>query len=98
MFDCYVIKINVRRSDYHFADRDKLYEAPNQGFWQAIQRTYLYWTVGLLVFKFIKSKEKSNGCARKRTIMIFFYIVCKNLDASLLLASRAKKTPDICLL
>ena len=43
------------------------------GIWQAIQRTYSYWTVGLLVFKFIKSKEKLDGCARKRTIMIFLY-------------------------
>ena len=93
MFDCNVTKIDVRQSDYHFADRDKLYEAPNQGF----QRTYSYWTVGLLVFKFIKRKEKLDGCARKRTIMIF-YIDCKNLDASLLFASRAKTTLDICLL
>ena len=43
------------------------------GIWKAIQRTYSYWTVGLLVFKFIKSKEKFDGCARKRTIMIFLY-------------------------
>ena len=28
----------------------------------------------------------------------FFDSDCKNLDASLLLASRDKKTPDICLL
>ena len=32
MFDRYVLKIDVRQIDYHFADRDKLYEAPNQGF------------------------------------------------------------------
>ena len=32
MFDCNVTKFDVRQSDYHFADRDKLYEAPNQRF------------------------------------------------------------------
>ena len=32
MFACNVTKFDVRQSDYHFADRDKLYEAPNQGF------------------------------------------------------------------
>ena len=30
MFACNVTKLDVRQSDYHFADRDKLYEAPNQ--------------------------------------------------------------------
>ena len=32
MFDCNVTKTDVRQGDYHFADRDKLYAAPNQGF------------------------------------------------------------------
>ena len=106
MFDCNVTKIAVRQSDYHFADRHfttlplcrsrQTIRSYQPGIWQAIQRTYSYWTVVLLVFKFIKSKGKLDGCARKRTIMSFFYINCKKLDASLLLASRAKKTPGIC--
>ena len=29
MFDCYVTKLDVRQSDYRFADRNKLYEVPN---------------------------------------------------------------------
>ena len=97
MFDCYVTKIDARQSDYHFADRDKLYEAPNQGYGRQFNVPN---HIELLVFSFLsfsKNKEKCDGCARKRTIMIF-YISCKNLDALLLLASCAKKTPDICLL
>ena len=73
MFDCNVTKINVRQSDYHFADRDKLYEATNQGFGRQFN---LPTHIELLVcsfFKFIKSKGKLDGCARKRTIMIFLY-------------------------
>ena len=46
----------------------------------------------LFVFKFIKSKEKLDGYARKRTIMIF-YIDCKNLDAALLGSPRVPKRP-----
>ena len=29
---CDVAEIDVRQSGYHFTDRDKLYDAPNQGF------------------------------------------------------------------
>ena len=63
------------------------------GIWKAIGRTYSYWTVGFLVFKFIKSNEKLEGCARKRINYDLFYIYCKKLYAWLLFASLAEKTP-----
>ena len=56
---CDVAEIDVRQSDCHFTDREKLYDAPNQGFGRNIE-----------LFKFIKSNENLEGCAR---IMIFRY-------------------------
>ena len=98
-FDCNVTKIDVRQSDYHFADRDKLYEAPNQGFGRQFS---VPTHTELLVCSFLslsKAKKNSMGVLEKGQLwFFFFYIDCKNLDASLLFASRAKKTPDICLL
>ena len=73
VFDCNVTKIDVRQRDYHFADRDKLYEAANQGFGRQFN---VATDIDLLVcsfFKFIKNKENLDGCTRKRTIMIFLY-------------------------
>ena len=76
---------------------DKLYEAPNQGFGRQFNvPTY----IELLVSSFLslsKAKKNSMGVQEKNNYDLFD-IDCKNLDASLLLASRAKKTPDICLL
>ena len=97
MFDCNVTKIDVRQSDYHFADRDKLYEATNQGFGRQFK---IPTHIELLVCSFLslsKANENSMGVQEKEQLY-FFYIDCKNLDASLLLASRAKMTPGICLL
>ena len=73
MFDCKVTKIDVRQSDYHFADRDKLYEAPNQGFGRPFNVPTDTELLVCSFLKFIKSKEKLDWCARKRTIMIFLY-------------------------
>ena len=95
MFDCNVTKNDVRQSDYHFADRDKLYEATNQGFGRQFN---VPTHIELLVCSFLslsKAKENSMGVQEKEQLW-FFYIDCKNWDASLLLASRAKKTPGIC--
>ena len=97
MFDCYVTKIDVRQSDYHFADRDKLYEAPNQGFGRQFNVPSHTEPLPCSFLSLPKAKKNSMGVPEKEQLW-FFYIDCKNLDASLLLASRAKKTPDICLL
>ena len=97
MFDCYVTKIDERQSDYHFADRDNLYEAPNQGFGRQFN---IPTHTELLVCSFLslsKARKNSMGMQEKEQLW-FFDSNCKNLDASLLLASRAKKIPDICLL
>ena len=97
MFDCNVTKIDVRQSDYNFADRDKLYEATNQGFGRQFN---VPTHIELLVCSFLslsKAKENSMGVQEKEQLW-FFYTDCKNLDASLLLASRAKETTGICLL
>ena len=98
MFDCNVTKIDVKQSDYHFADRDKLYEATNQGFGRQLN---VPTHIELLVCSFLslsKAKESSMGVQEKEQLWLFFNIDCKNLDASLLLASRAKKIPGICFL
>ena len=55
MFDCYVTKIDMRQSDYHFADRDKLYEAPNQGFDRPVN---VPTHIELLVCSFLKSPQR----------------------------------------
>ena len=97
MFDCNVTKIDVRQSDYHSADRDKLYEAINQGFGRQFN---VPTHIELLVCSFLslsKAKENSMGVQEKEQLWFFLYWLQK-FDASLLLAPRAKKTPGICLL
>ena len=73
MFDCNVTKIDVRQSDYTFADRDKLYEATNQRFGRQFNVPTHIELLVCSFLRFIKSKGKLDGCARKRTIMIFLY-------------------------
>ena len=59
MFHFNVTKTDVRQSDYHFADRDKLYEAPNQGFGRQFN---VPTHTELLVSSFLSlSKEKKNS-------------------------------------
>ena len=69
---CYVTKIDVRQSDYHFADRDKLYEAPNQGFGRQFN---VPTHIELLVCSFLslskakkKKKKKSMGVQEKEQL------------------------------
>ena len=58
MHVCNVTKLDVRQSDYHFADRDKLYEAPNQGFGRQFN---VHTHIELLVCSFLSlSKAKKN--------------------------------------
>ena len=68
----------MRQSDYHFTDRDKLYDAPNQGFGRDIE-----------LLSLSKAMKNSKGVQE----LWFFDIDCKNLDAWILFASRAEKTP-----
>ena len=68
MFDCYVTNIYVRQSDYHFTDRDKLYEAPNQGFGRQFN---VPTHVELLVCSFLslsKAKINSMGVQEKEQL------------------------------
>ena len=60
---CDDAETDVRQSDYHFTDRDKLYDAPNQGFGKDIE-----------LFKFIKRNVKLEGCAR---VMFFSILIAK---------------------
>ena len=72
MFDCNVTKIDVRQSDYHFADRDKLYEATNQGFGRQFN---VPTHIELLVCSFLslsKAKENSMGVQEKEQLCFFF--------------------------
>ena len=69
--------IDVRQSDYHFADRDKLYEATNQGFGRQFN---VPTHIELLVCSFLslsKAKENSMGVQEKEQLWFFFYIDCK---------------------
>ena len=62
MFDCYVIKPDVRQSDYHFAE---LYEALNQGFGRQFN---VPTHIELLVCSFLslsKAKKNSMGVQEK---------------------------------
>ena len=63
------------------------------GVLQAIRRTYSYRTLGVLAFKFIKSKEKLEGCARKWTKYHFFLYWLQTFGRLIMLASRAEKNP-----
>ena len=68
MFDGNATKIDVRQSDYHFADRDKLYEAPNQGFGRHINVPP---HIELLVCSFLslsKAKKNSMGVQEKEQL------------------------------
>ena len=65
MFDFNVTKIDVRQSDCHFADRDKLYEAPNKGFGKQFN---VPTHTELLVCSFLslsKAKKNSMGVQEK---------------------------------
>ena len=76
MFDCYVIKIDVRQSEYLFADRDKLYEAPNQGYGRQFN---VPTHIELLVCSFLslsKAKKNSMGMQEKEQLWFFLYISC----------------------
>ena len=73
MFDCNVTKIDVRQSDYHFADRDKLYEATNQGFGRQFN---VPTHIEMLVCSFLslsKAKENSMGVQEKEQLCCFFF-------------------------
>ena len=66
MFDCNVTKIDVQKSDYLFADRDKLYEAPNQG---SGRQFNVHTHTELLVCSFLsltKAKKNSMGVQEKQ--------------------------------
>ena len=70
MFDCNVTKIDVRQSDYHFADRDKLYEPTNQGFGRQFN------VPTHMVCSFLslsKTKENSMGVQEKEQLCFFLY-------------------------
>ena len=68
MLDCYVRKIDVRQNEYHFADRDKLYEAPNQGYGRQFN---VPTHIELLVCSFSslsKAKKNSMGVQEKEQL------------------------------
>ena len=68
MFECYVTKMDVRQSDYHFADRDKLYEAPNQGYGRQFNVPI---HIELLICSFLslsKAKKNSMGVQEKEQL------------------------------
>ena len=77
MTECDVIKIDLRQSDYHFTDRDILYDAPNHGFgWQFEVHTH----IELLVFSLLilsKAKKNSKGVHENEQTIIIFYIDSK---------------------
>ena len=68
MSDCNVTKIDVRQCDYHSADRDKLYEAPNQGFGRQFN---VPTHTELLICSFLslsKAKKQSMGMQGKEQL------------------------------
>ena len=95
MFDCNVTKIDVRQSDYHFADIETNYTKLHT-------RNLAGNSTCLLILncwfaRLSKEKKTSMGVQEKEQLWVF-YIDCKKMDTSFLLASRARKAPDICLL
>ena len=73
MFDCNVTKIAVRQSDYHFADRDKLYEATNQGFGRQFN---VLTHIELLFCSFLsyqKQRKTRWVCKKKNNYEFFLY-------------------------
>ena len=72
-FDCNVTKIDVRQSDYHFADRDKLYESPNQGFGRQFNVPTHTELLVCSFFSLSKAKKNSMGVQEKEQLWFFLY-------------------------
>ena len=95
MFDCNVTKNDVRQSDYHFADRNKLYEATNQGFGRQFK---VPTHIELLVCSFLslsKAKENSMGVQEKekKSNYDFFFLLIAKIWTPHYCSPRVPKRP-----
>ena len=88
MFDRYVSKIDVRHIDNHFADRDKLYEAPNQGFGRQLKVPAHTELLACSFLSLSKAKKNSMGVQEKdqlgpvKRIYVFEHSVMTNFNCA----------------